>query len=78
MKRKTGISSSAPAYRVERLSLGSAKAAKFALVEGLSLDSSSLDLLQRSKAAGLKGDALRAAIAGSFLKNSKLNVTSED
>ena len=43
-------------------------AAKFALVEGLSLDAASVDLLERSKAAGLKGDALRAAIVGSFRK----------
>jgi hypothetical protein len=48
--------------------LGRSKAAKFAQVEGMSLSQTSVTAIHRFEARGLKGDALRSAIAGSFQK----------
>jgi len=46
--------------------LGKSKASKFALVEGLSLNQQSATFAARMERRGLKGDALRAAIASEF------------
>lgn len=46
--------------------LGKAKAEKFAKVEGVVTSHKSKELLESHVGRGLKGDALRAAIASSF------------
>jgi hypothetical protein len=52
--------------RFVQTNLGKAKASKFALVEGMSLNSDSRDLISRLERRGLKGDALRKEIISSF------------
>lgn len=46
--------------------LGKAKASKFALVEGMSLNSKSRKLINKLERRGLHGDALRKEIISSF------------
>ena len=48
--------------------LGKGKAMRFALVEGLVLSSGSAKTISQFEDSGLKGDALRSAIAGSFMQ----------
>jgi hypothetical protein len=48
--------------------IGSAKASKFAAVEGLKMNAGSKALAEKLTAAGLKGDAYRAEIVKAFKK----------
>lgn len=68
MPRNLSISRSASTGRFTPKPLGKAKAAKFAQVEGMALTEKSKQTLVRLEASGLKGDALRAAITGTFQK----------
>ncbi len=47
--------------------LGSGKARKFALIEGLELDAKSKAASALAQSRGLKGDAFRASVAGQLL-----------
>lgn len=66
MSKNLVTSRSASNGRFAPKPLGRSKAAKFAQVEGMSLTDKSEKTLAQLKARGLKGDALRAAIAGTF------------
>lgn len=49
--------------------LGKGKAVKFSQVEGMTISRKSARTLESLESRGLKGDALRSAISGSFAKN---------
>jgi hypothetical protein len=68
MKNNTGIKRSAKSGRFVTKPLGVSKASKFALVEGMTLSKKNLKAFAECEAIGLKGDALRSAISGSFQK----------
>jgi hypothetical protein len=66
MSKNVTMQSSVSTGRFASKALGKGKATKFALVEGISLSQRSATLISRMEQRGLKGDALRSAIAGSF------------
>ncbi len=66
MSKNAAIQSNASTGRFMPKALGKGKATKFALVEGMALSQRSITLITHMEQRGLKGDALRSAIAGSF------------
>lgn len=66
MDKGTALKRSATTGRFVTKPLGKAKAVKFAKVEGVTTSPHSTALLEAHIARGLKGDALRSAIMGSF------------
>ncbi len=70
MRKNVHINKSAANGRFVSKAIGYSKAAKFLAVEGMTLSPKSSQTLKDYKSAGLKGDALRAAIVGHF-KDSK-------
>lgn len=68
MKNSHAIKRSAVTGRVMPKPLGKGKAAKFAKVEGMVLTKKSATTISRFQGRGLKGDALRLAIAATFAK----------
>ncbi|WP_343080221.1 hypothetical protein [Ostreiculturibacter nitratireducens] len=68
MTKTIATSRSTTTGRFSPKPLGKSKAAKFAQVEGITLTAKSKKTLVRLEASGLKGDALRAAITGTFEK----------
>ena len=66
MNKGTALKRSATTGRFVTKPLGKAKAEKFARVEGVTTSSQSTALLEAHIGRGLKGDALRSAIMGSF------------
>ncbi|CUH52695.1 hypothetical protein SAMN04488037_11927 [Shimia marina] len=66
MRKSATITRSSSTGRFVSKTVGKGKAAKFALVEGMSLNERSATLMARMERRGLKGDAMRSAIAGSF------------
>lgn len=68
MKNNTAIKRSAKSGRFVAKPLGVSKASKFAQVEGMTLSEKSSTTYARLESKGLKGDALRSAITGSFQK----------
>lgn len=67
MKKSTNIARSTSSGRFVAKALGKGKAAKFARVEGMSLNARSAGTIERLENRGLKGDALRSAITGTFV-----------
>ncbi|WP_047454178.1 hypothetical protein [Rhizobium rhizogenes] len=61
-------SRSAPRDKVVTSPIGGRKAAKFALVEGLTMNADSKSLARKLTASGLKGDAYRSEIIKAFKK----------
>lgn len=68
MKKNQAIKRSTVSGRFASKPLGKGKATKFAKVEGMVLTQRSAKTISRFEGSGLKGDALRSAIAGSFVK----------
>lgn len=71
MKRKPNLTatfSTTLSVKFAAKPLGKSKAAKFSLVEGLTLDPSSTAMMSKLTNKGLSGDALRAEIGKSFAK----------
>ena len=68
MKKTRKAIRSAATGRFVTKPLGRGKAEKFSQVEGMVLSRESAEMLSRLKGRGLKGDALRSAICGSFEK----------
>lgn len=68
MKKSQAIKRSPVTGRFATKPLGKGKATKFSKVEGMSLSGKSAKTISRFEGRGLKGDALRSAITGSFLK----------
>ena len=66
MKKSTALKRSETTGRFVTKPLGKGKAAKFAKVEGVTTSSKSEKTLKTYIARGLKGDALRSAITGTF------------
>ena len=66
MKKRNAIAGTTPTGQFVAKRLGRGKAKKFALVEGMSLNQRSAGTISRLEQRGLKGDALRSAITGSF------------
>lgn len=62
------IKRSASTGRFVTKPLGKGKATKFSNVEGMVLTQRSAKMISRLEGSGLKGDALRSAITGSFDK----------
>ncbi len=71
MTKKNAIKRSAASGRYVTKPIGASKAAKFSKVEGLVLKRKSVKTLKQHKSSGLKGDALRSAITGSFKSNKR-------
>lgn len=67
MNKSTALKRSATTGRFVTKPLGKDKATKFAKVEGVTTSSTSAKILKTHSDHGLKGDALRSAIAGSFV-----------
>lgn len=67
MKKNINIARSASSGRFVSKTLGKGKATKFARVEGMSLNARSAGTIERLEKRGLKGDALRSAITGTFV-----------
>lgn len=67
MKKSTALKRSATTGRFVTKPLGKDKATKFAKVEGVTTSSKSARTLKTYSNRGLKGDALRSAITGSFV-----------
>jgi len=67
MKKSSAVKRSATTGRFVSKPLGKSKAAKFAEVEGVTTSARSARTLETYTARGLKGDALRSAITGSFV-----------
>lgn len=68
MRNNQSLKRSTAAGRFASKPLGKGKATKFAKVEGMVLSSRSTKTISRLEGSGLKGDALRSAIIGSFAK----------
>ncbi|SDK33834.1 hypothetical protein SAMN05428983_4643 [Agrobacterium fabrum] len=68
MTKDTKSSRSAPRDKVVISPIGGRKAAKFALVEGLTMNADSKALARKLAASGLKGDAYRSEIIKAFKK----------
>jgi hypothetical protein len=66
MKKGIALKKSATTGRFVAKPLGKAKAEKFAKIEGVTTSPHSSALLEAHIGRGLKGDALRSAIMGSF------------
>lgn len=66
MNKSTTIKRSATTGRFVTKPLGKDKATKFAKIEGVTTSSKSAKTLKTYSDRGLKGDALRSAITGSF------------
>lgn len=66
MIKSTTLKRSATTGRFVTKPLGKGKATKFAKVEGITTSSKSAMTLKTYSDRGLKGDALRSAITGSF------------
>jgi len=66
MNKSTALKRSATTGRFATKPLGKGKATKFAKVEGVTTSSRSAKTLKTYSDRGLKGDALRSAITGSF------------
>ena len=66
MKKSDSVQRSSSTGRFVSMTVGKDKAAKFAQVEGMSLNKRSKTLMARMEQRGLKGDAMRSAIADSF------------
>ncbi len=69
--KKIAIKHSAKVGRFVPKPLGKAKAEKFSKVEGMTISRKSAKTLSDFEGRGLKGDALRSAINGSFIKKSR-------
>lgn len=67
MKKSTALKRSATTGRFVTKPLGKDKATKFAKAEGVTTSSKSARTLKTYSNRGLKGDALRSAITGSFV-----------
>lgn len=67
MNKSTALKRSATTGRYVTKPIGKSKAAKFAKVEGVTTSSKSAKTLKSYSDRGLKGDALRSAIAESFV-----------
>lgn len=67
MNKNTALKRSATTGRFTTKPLGKGKATKFAKVEGVATSSKSAMTLKTYSDRGLKGDALRLAITGSFM-----------
>lgn len=67
MNKSTTLKRSATTGRFATKPLGKGKAAKFAKVEGVTTSSKSAKTFKTYSDRGLKGDALRSAITGSFV-----------
>lgn len=68
MKKNQALKRSVTTGRFVTKPLGKGKATKFSMVEGMSLTGKSARTISRFEGNGLKGDALRSAITGSFAK----------
>lgn len=68
MDKRQPAKRSTKSARFVMKSLGKAKASKFALVEGMTLNRQSMDTIRKLEVTGLKGDVLRSAINSSFKK----------
>lgn len=68
MNKGHKIKRSAVTGRFATKPLGRSKASKFAQIEGMTLTRRSAKMISRLEGTGLKGDALRTAITGSFGK----------
>jgi hypothetical protein len=66
-KKATSVKRSAASGRFVTKSLGTSKASKFALVEGVRLNGKSTKAMTTLKSQGLKGDAYRSAVTGRFV-----------
>jgi hypothetical protein len=66
MEKGIALKRSATTGRFVTKPLGKAKAEKFAKIEGVTISPRSTALLEAHIGRGLKGDALRSAIMGSF------------
>lgn len=66
MNKNTALKRSATTGRFVTKPLGKRKATTFAKVEGVTTNSESAKVLKTHSDRGLKGDALRSAITGSF------------
>lgn len=66
MSKSTALKRSATTGRFVTKALGKSKATKFAKVEGVTTSSKSAKTLKTYSDRGLKGDALRSAITGTF------------
>ena len=71
MKKSQAIKRSAATGRFVTKPLGKEKATKFSKVEGMSLTGRAAKTISRFEGNGLKGDALRSAITGSFVKKQR-------
>lgn len=71
MAKSTTIARSISSGRYAPRAVGQAKATKFALVEGLSLEAKSLAASALAQSEGLKGDAYRASLAAQVLSQRK-------
>jgi predicted deacylase len=68
MNKNQTIKRSTVTGRFTSKPLGKEKATKFAKVEGVILTQRSSKTISQFEGSGLKGDALRSAITGSFAK----------
>ncbi|KAA6490830.1 hypothetical protein DXT98_01330 [Agrobacterium sp. ICMP 7243] len=68
MTKETKTARSATTGKFVTRPIGGRKAAKFAQVEGLSMNAASKVLSQKLTASGLKGDAYRSEIIKAFKK----------
>lgn len=67
MNKSSALKKSSSTRRFATGPLGKGKAAKFAKVEGVTTSAKSAMVLKTHADRGLKGDALRSAIAASFV-----------
>lgn len=67
MNKSNALKRSATTGRFVTKPLGKGKATKFAKVEGVTTSPKSARTLKTYSDSGLKGDALRSAITGSFV-----------
>ena len=67
MKKSSAMARSAATGRFVIKPLGKAKAESFFRVEGMSLSKRSVGTISSLERRGLKGDALRSAIMGTFV-----------
>lgn len=71
MKNNIAIKRSAKSGCFVTKPLGVSKASKFALIEGMTLSKENSKAFTEFESNGLKGDALRSAISGTFQKKRK-------
>jgi len=71
MSKSHTIKRSAKSERFVTKPIGREKASKFSAVEGIILNERAAVVLQEGRAKGLKGDALRSSVTGSFVNTKK-------